>query len=40
MTFPVVFHALAELYRPREDHIRILAIAAHKRRPTYWHGRS
>ena len=30
----------AIIYRPWEDHIRILAIAAHKRRPTYWHGRS
>jgi len=26
-------------HRDREDHLRILAIAAHKRRPTYWHGR-
>ncbi|UQA62916.1 type II toxin-antitoxin system RelE/ParE family toxin [Polyangium aurulentum] len=27
------------IYRIRADHIRILAIAAHKRRPSYWLGR-
>jgi plasmid stabilization system protein ParE len=27
------------LYRIRPDHIRILAIAHHKRRPFYWRGR-
>jgi toxin ParE1/3/4 len=27
------------LYRVRSDHIRILAIAHHKRRPFYWRGR-
>jgi toxin ParE1/3/4 len=27
------------LYRVREDHIRILAIAHQKRRPFYWRGR-
>ena len=27
------------LYRVRDDHIRILAIAHQKRRPLYWHGR-
>lgn len=27
------------LYRVREDHIRILAIAHQKRRPSYWRGR-
>jgi plasmid stabilization system protein ParE len=27
------------LYRARPDHIRILAIAHHKRRPLYWRGR-
>jgi toxin ParE1/3/4 len=27
------------LYRVRPDHIRILAIAHHKRRPLYWRGR-
>jgi plasmid stabilization system protein ParE len=26
-------------YRIREDHIRILAIANQKRRPSYWRGR-
>ena len=27
------------LYRVRDDHIRILAIAHQKRRPFYWRGR-
>jgi toxin ParE1/3/4 len=27
------------LYRVREDHIRVLAIAHQKRRPFYWRGR-
>jgi toxin ParE1/3/4 len=27
------------IYRVREDHIRILALAAHKRRPYYWRAR-
>ena len=27
-------------YRLNGDHIRILAIAHHKRRPSYWHGRT
>ncbi len=27
------------VYRIRDDHIRVLAIAAHKRRPAYWLGR-
>lgn len=27
------------LYRVREDHIRILAVAHQKRRPFYWRGR-
>ncbi len=27
------------LYRVRDDHIRVLAIAHQKRRPFYWHGR-
>jgi len=27
------------LYRVRDDHIRILALAHHKRRPFYWLGR-
>ena len=27
------------VYRIRADHVRVLAIAAHKRRPSYWHGR-
>ena len=30
----------AVIYRARTDHIRILAIAAHKRRPSYWSGRA
>ena len=30
----------AVIYRIRTDHIRILAIAAHKRRPSYWSGRA
>jgi plasmid stabilization system protein ParE len=29
----------AVIYRIRADHVRILAIAAHKRRPSYWLGR-
>jgi plasmid stabilization system protein ParE len=27
------------LYRIREDHIRVLAVAHQKRRPFYWRGR-
>lgn len=30
----------AILYRVRVDHVRVLAIAANKRRPSYWHGRT
>jgi toxin ParE1/3/4 len=30
----------AIIYRIRTDHIRILAVAAHKRRPSYWSGRA
>lgn len=26
----------AIIYRVRVDHVRVLAIAAHKRRPSYW----
>jgi hypothetical protein len=38
MTLPVIFHD-SVLYRVRDDHIRILAIAHQKRRPFYWRGR-
>lgn len=30
----------AVIYRIRTDHVRVLAIAAIKRRPSYWHGRT
>jgi len=30
----------AIIYRRCADHVRVLAIAALKRRPSYWHGRT
>ena len=37
--FPIGRYPFSILYRSQDGHVRISAIAAHSRRPLYWHKR-
>lgn len=38
-SFPIRQFPLSVVYRVDGDHLRVIAVAAHRRRPGYWKGR-